>query len=101
MGDIVVCQRLLQLNVVEILDTYAAVRLEPCGQRVGIANELGPGIGAEDGAATLETLLHLHLGGVIDRAAAHRRRDRLAVVLREGPQKLTAGDGWVGQRPDR
>src|SRR5262249_1700509 len=33
-------------------------------------------------------------------AAAHRGSDRLAVVLREGPQKLTAGDGRVGQRAD-
>src|SRR5438270_50932 len=100
MGDIIVCQRLLERNVVEILDANSAVRLEPCGQRVCIADELGPRITPEYGPAALETLLHLYLGGVIDRAATHRGGDRLAVVLRKRPQKLTASDRRVGQGSD-
>src|ERR1700733_1129593 len=57
-------ERLFTLQVAWILDARYR-RLEPGGERVGIADQLGPGIGGVDGSAFCETLLRCQLQRVI------------------------------------
>ena len=61
------------LQVSPVLDA-AYLRFEEAGEPIGIADQLGPGVGNQNRAARAEALLELCLQRVVDRVAGIRRQ---------------------------
>src|SRR5258707_10430096 len=83
----------MRFEVIPVLYTGDSVRrIEPGGERLGIGDDLGKSVGAEQCAATRESLLRLYLERVIHAVADIAAWIGQRRILRERKQKQSTRD---------
>src|SRR5262249_47348942 len=97
MGDVETGQGFLRRQIVEVLNSpNAVVRFQPARQRIGVAQEFGPGVRALSDSRS-DVLHDSNLQGVI--VGVCRLCSRILETLKLGvrPEKLTFGNRGSGK----